>query len=281
MPPQAPGSLGEEMTLNVMAYLIQRTGGGRGIAGPHDQNGDDGECGCVEPRKRSTVDGAWRRHRKRARSRRRRRRARRHRQRRSEELRPCDAGDAEESACRGLADLPPQLSRMELQPARSDHARQRAGPEARVGLGDERLGRESNDAHRAQRRHVSREPQQHRPGARRKNRQPHLGNARRSRSGAGLWRHPQHRDRAGQSLSADEQRAHGRAQRSHGRHPVGHAALRCESSVHQRRHRHWRQGAAGHHRLRPQHVGRWVLHQRHRYQHRKARVAVLHHSARR
>jgi PQQ-dependent dehydrogenase (methanol/ethanol family) len=30
MPPQAPGSLGEEMTLNVIAYLIQRAGGGSG-----------------------------------------------------------------------------------------------------------------------------------------------------------------------------------------------------------------------------------------------------------
>ena len=30
MPPQAPGSLGEEMTLNVIAYLIQRAGGGAG-----------------------------------------------------------------------------------------------------------------------------------------------------------------------------------------------------------------------------------------------------------
>ena len=30
MPPQAPGSLGEEMTLNVIAYIIQRMGGGAG-----------------------------------------------------------------------------------------------------------------------------------------------------------------------------------------------------------------------------------------------------------
>ena len=30
MPPQAPGSLGEEMTLNVLAYIIQRNGGGAG-----------------------------------------------------------------------------------------------------------------------------------------------------------------------------------------------------------------------------------------------------------
>ena len=170
---------------------------------------------------------------------------------------------------------------MELQPARSDHPRQRPGSEARMGMGDERLRRESDDAHRPQRRDVSREPQQHRPGARRKNRQPHLGNARGSGSGAGLWRHSQHRDRAGQSVSADEQRAHGRAQRAHRRHPVGYAALRCQSSIHERRHRHRRQGAAGDYRLRTQHVCRWVLHQRHRYQHRKARVEVLHDSARR
>ena len=30
MPPQAPGSLGEEMTLNVLAYVIQRNGGAAG-----------------------------------------------------------------------------------------------------------------------------------------------------------------------------------------------------------------------------------------------------------
>jgi alcohol dehydrogenase (cytochrome c) len=30
MPPQAPGSLGEEVTLNVLAYIIQRNGGGSG-----------------------------------------------------------------------------------------------------------------------------------------------------------------------------------------------------------------------------------------------------------
>ena len=150
-----------------------------------------------------------------------------------------------------------------------------------MGVGDERLGRESNDAHRAQRRDVSRKPQQHRPGARRKERQPHLGNARGTGSGAGVWRHSQHRDRAGQDLSSDEQCPYGRAERAHGRYPVGYAALRCESSLHERRHRHQRQGAAGNHRMRPQHLSRRVLHQRHRHQLGQAGVAVLHDSARR
>ena len=54
-----------------------------------------------------------------------------------------------------------------------------------------------------------------------------------------------------------------------------------QSSIHERRDRHRRQGAAGNHRLRTQYVRRWVLHQRHRYQHGKARVEVLHDSARR
>ena len=43
MPPQAPGSLGEEMTLNVLAYILQRMGGGAGNAGPHDQDDEDGQ----------------------------------------------------------------------------------------------------------------------------------------------------------------------------------------------------------------------------------------------
>ena len=52
---------------------------------------------------------------------------------------------------------------------------------------------------------------------------PDLGNARRSRSGAGLRRHPQHRHRRRQDLSADQRRAHGGAQRAQRRDPVGHA----------------------------------------------------------
>ena len=59
-----------------------------------------------------------------------------------------------------------------------------------------------------------RQPQQHRSGDRRQDRQAHLGNPRWSRSGARVRRYPEHRDRAGQSVFADEQCAHGRAERS-------------------------------------------------------------------
>ncbi len=110
---------------------------------------------------------------------------RRHRQGRGEELRAGDPGDAEESASGRLAHLPPKLSRVELQPARSNHARQRPGTEARMGVGDERFRRESDDADRPQRRDVPREPQQHRSGDRCENGRPHLGNARGSRPGPG------------------------------------------------------------------------------------------------
>ena len=64
----------------------------------------------------------------------------------------------------------PQLPAAQLQPAEPDHARQREEPAVEVGLGDERLRREPDDADRPQRRHLSREPQQHRAGARRRRR---------------------------------------------------------------------------------------------------------------
>ncbi len=67
---------------------------------------------------------------------------------------------------------------------------------------------------RAQRCHLSREPQQHRSGHRRKNGQPHLGNARWSRPGARVRRHSQHRDCGRQGVSAGEQCAHGGAERT-------------------------------------------------------------------
>ena len=100
MPPQAPGSLGEEMTLNVVAYLIQRMGGAPGsqdltIKTATTVNAAAASRGSGPPsmalgagtgsgQGRGGADVC----------------ARRHRQRRSEELRPRDAGDAEESACR-------------------------------------------------------------------------------------------------------------------------------------------------------------------------------------
>ena len=97
---------------------------------------------------------------------------------------PVTAEMLQESAGRRLADVPRQLSGLELQPAESDHARQREGSAARVGLGDERLGRQPDDADRAQRHHLSGQPEQHRAGARWQDRRSDLGNARRSRSGA-------------------------------------------------------------------------------------------------
>ena len=180
MPPPAPGSLGEEMTLNIVAYVHPASGRQSGNAGADHQDTANVNA-AIRARMRSSIDGARCRNGQRTGSRRCRCRARRHREGRSEELRPCDTGDVEESASWRLAHLPPQLSRVELQPAESNHARQRARFEACMGLGDERFRRQSNDADRSQRRHVSREPQQYRPGARREDRQPHLGNARRSR----------------------------------------------------------------------------------------------------
>ena len=185
MPPTNPGALGEEGTLEVTAFLLQINGaragqqaltarvetpigtllvgpaqapapaaGGRGGrrrraqpapmvvgAGTAARGGRGGE-----PNRGVTVAG------------------------RSEELRARDAGDAQESAAGRLADFPPQLSGPQPQPAESDHARQREEPAAAVGVGDERFGREPDDADRSQRRHLSRDAEQHRPGARRERR---------------------------------------------------------------------------------------------------------------
>ena len=107
-------------------------------------------------RPRRAAAGSRRRH-CRARPRRRSRPSRRHRSRRSEELRAGDARDAQEPATGRLADLPAQLSGPQLQPAESDHAREREEPAAAVGVVDERLGRESDDPDRAQRHHLSRD----------------------------------------------------------------------------------------------------------------------------
>ena len=62
----------------------------------------------------------------------------RHRRRRSEELRAGDRRDAAQSGSRRLADGAPQLSGVELQPAHRDHAQQREGSQAVVGVADER-----------------------------------------------------------------------------------------------------------------------------------------------
>ncbi len=56
------------------------------------------------------------------------------------------ARDAQEPAAGRLADLRPQLPAPQLQPAHPDHARQRERTAAEVGVGHERLGRQPDDA---------------------------------------------------------------------------------------------------------------------------------------
>ena len=72
-----------------------------------------------------------------------------------EELRAGHRRDAAQSGSRRLADGAPQLSGLEPQPADADHARQRQGSAARVGVGDERGAGQRADAARAQRHHLS------------------------------------------------------------------------------------------------------------------------------
>ena len=71
MPPQAPGSLGEEMTLNVLAYIIQRKGGGAGSQDLTIKTATTVNAAASSRGSGPGLDGAWRRHRKRTRSRRR------------------------------------------------------------------------------------------------------------------------------------------------------------------------------------------------------------------
>ena len=106
-----------------------------------------------------------------------------------------------------------------------------------------------------------------------------LGNARGPGPGAGLRRHPQHRDCRRQDLPAGEQRAHGGVERAQRRDSVGHECRAGgDSRQYERRDRHRQQGAARADRLHALRRRR-LLHQRVRHQHRQAGVAVLHDSA--
>ena len=202
MPPGSPGSLGEEVTLNVVAYLLQRMGGSPGsqdltIKTPTTLNAALSTRGGGPP---SMAVGAGT---------------------------GSGQGRGGATSIRGVTirgevkNYVPVTPEMLKNPPAGDwlifrrnylgHSYSPLDQITRDNVQNLQLawvwamndyGRQSNDAHRAQRHHLSREPQQHRPGARRENRRPHLGNARRPGSGARLRRDPEHRDRAGQSVSA-------------------------------------------------------------------------------
>ncbi len=78
-----------------------------------------------------------------------------------------------------LADDPRRLSRLELQRARSDHARQRRRAHAPVGLVDDRRRLERARADRPRRRALCRQPGQRDPGAQCRDRRAALGEPRR------------------------------------------------------------------------------------------------------
>ena len=93
---------------------------------------------------------------------------------------PVTDGDAAQPARGRLADGAAELSGLELQPARRDHARERQESEARLGVGDERRWLERADAARPRRHRLPREYRQRHPGARRRFRRSHLGKPHRS-----------------------------------------------------------------------------------------------------
>ncbi len=142
-------------------------------------------CGgtCTSPGRTSASAGRTRG--RTCRSRRCRRRARStagarhrtHRRGRSEELRADHRRDASQSPAGRLADDPPRFLRIELQPAQSDHARQRTGSAAGVGVADGRGRHQSAGAARAQRDDLHQQHRRDHSGDRRQDRRPDLGAA--------------------------------------------------------------------------------------------------------
>ncbi len=86
--------------------------------------------------------------------------------------------------------------------------------------------RESADAARAQRDHVSREPAEHPAGARREDRRAHLGKPHRSRAGDRHRGDAQHVDLSGQGVLHDDRRAPRRARREDRQGGLGNADRR-------------------------------------------------------
>ena len=164
MPPTRPGALSQEEYVNIAAFILQSNGAPAGNAGADAERAMSRSTRSREARRRRAAaqHGAGRG----ARSGRAAPPAadadaaagaagRHHRRRRSEELRPGHRGDAAQSGSGRLADDPPRLPRLGLQPAQSDHRRQREGSAPAVDLGDERRRRQPARADRPQRRHLS------------------------------------------------------------------------------------------------------------------------------
>ena len=130
----------------------------------------------------------------------------------------------------------------------AERRRSRAG----LGVGDVGRRREPVASARAQRHPLPAQPEQHRAGARRADRQPDLGAARRPRTARRLRRTAQLLDLAGQDSLRGQRRAHGRARRAHRQAAVGDAGRRHRAGPFrdQRIDCDQRQGAAGPQRLR-------------------------------
>ncbi len=148
--------------------------------------------------------------------------ARRHGLRHGEELRTGDRRDASQSGSGRLADGAPQLSGVEPQSADPDHARQRQGTAAGVELGDERGPGQRAVAAGAQRRALSRQHPEHRPGDRRANRRSDLGKPRGTQRADRPGGDAEHGDLPGQGVRRHHRRATGRARRAHRRQGVGY-----------------------------------------------------------
>ena len=283
MPPSRPGALSQEEYLNIAAFILQTNGAPAGTTRSRRPStsrstrspgpGSGGRRGAAGTRRASGGPGRrrW------PRPRRGRPARRHHGRRRSEELRPGHRRDAAQSRSERLAHDPPRLPRVELQPAESDHGRQREGSAAAVDLGDERRRRQSARAARAQRRHLSQQPRQHPAGDRRQDRRSDLGEPLRQQRER--RRDARHRDLRRQDLHGDQRRAPGGVRRADRQDGLGHddrRSLEGQLQHEQRSARRQGQGDPGPGRL-PDLPRREMLHQRVRRGHRQGAVAVLHH----
>ena len=291
MPPGSAGALGADVYANIAAFILQSNGARAGnepltveLAGAHQLGGKRSRrrsggaarrrsAGRAGPRRRT----GWRTGTRRAGSRRTAGGARRdHRGGGSQELRPGHRGDAPQSRSRRLADDPPRLPRVELQPAQPDHARQRQESAPRLVVGDERRRDESARADRSQRRHLSQQPWQHHSGARRQDGRRDLGEPVRHRRER--CRHARHLDVRRQDFCRHERCASVRVRRQNRQDRLGDDDRRSvEGQLHhqQRPARRQGQGDPGPWRL-PDVSRRKMLHQRVRCRHRQGGLAVQH-----
>ena len=192
-----------------------------------------------------------------------------------------------------MAELAADAQRPRLQPARSGDAGQRRRPEARL-VDCDSVRQPPDDAARARRRDVPRQPRERRPGHRRGDGRRHLGVPRAAPRGRASRSHPHARPLRRQAVPRPGRRGPRRPRRAHRRGGVAggqgrlHAGLpperRPRHRQRRRHHRHQRLRALHradllHHRPRPRHPRRALAHVHRRAARRPEQRVVGRHAA--